>query len=102
MYITYIIGASVVLEFVYGKVGDSIFNSINKGVSLAVGLNLLPWAVSATAVPHWPMSRYRNTGMRAGFVCDEAVGKPWTGHSFGSLVCNAVGAMHERRFRIVC
>ncbi|CAB1118882.1 unnamed protein product [Ectocarpus sp. CCAP 1310/34] len=31
MYITYIIGASVVLEFVYGKVGDSIFNSINKG-----------------------------------------------------------------------
>lgn len=35
MYITYIIGASVVLEFVYGKVGDSIFNSINKGVSRA-------------------------------------------------------------------
>lgn len=33
MYITYIIGASVILEFVYGKVGDSIFNSINKGVS---------------------------------------------------------------------
>eukprot|EP00903_Cladosiphon_okamuranus_P018182 g16727.t1 len=31
MYVTYIIGASVVLEFMYGKVTDSIFDSINKG-----------------------------------------------------------------------
>lgn len=36
MYITYIIGASIVLEFVYGKVGDGIFNSINKGVRLII------------------------------------------------------------------
>lgn len=33
-YITYIIAGCVVLEFVYGKAGDAIFNSINRGVSL--------------------------------------------------------------------
>lgn len=32
MYVTYIVVGCIVLEFVYGKVGDAIFDSINKGV----------------------------------------------------------------------
>lgn len=40
LYITYIIGGCVVLEFAYGKVGDGFFNWINKGVSVS---SMVPW-----------------------------------------------------------
>lgn len=35
LYVTYIIAGCVVLEFCYGKVGDAIFDSINRGVSFS-------------------------------------------------------------------